>query len=356
MPLRQDRMSSKERMDAIFEYRQPDRVPVTAYAEGFCCKNAGLTITTAYGDPAKTFYAMLRTMEQYGWDPVPQCFSHTILGALDFGGDVRLPQGEYEGGMVVKSYPVKTEDDVFNLKMPDPKTAGRIPLLMEFSKLQEAYGLPIGFLSRSPFTMAANICGLDQFCRWMMKKPELCQRLMKMAIEHTFNVIGYWVDTFGAEKIFTNLSSPSESNQVISPKQFEKFALPYHAEYQKRLKALGIKRLRFHICGDQNLNLPYLAELASWPHPAVLSFGHEVDLEVAAKYFPEDIIEGNIEPALIQTGTPQQIYELSKVAIEKGREAPGGFILAPGCGLPPAAPPVNVYAMTKAINDFGWYD
>jgi uroporphyrinogen decarboxylase len=122
------------------------------------------------------------------------------------------------------------------------------------------------------------------------------------------------------------------------------------------LKSLGIKRFGFHICGDQNLNLPLLAEAAPWRHPSVLSFGHEVDLEVASQHFPEDIIYGNIEPAVIQTGTPEQVYELCRIAIEKGKEAPGGFILGPGCGLPVLAPPVNVYAMTKAINDFGWYD
>ena len=177
-----------------------------------------------------------------------------------------------------------------------------------------------------------------------------------MAIDHIFNTLSYLVDTFGSEKISVWMASPSESNQVISPKHFEKFALPFHIEYQERMNGFGIKRFGFHICGDQNLNLRYLADLSPWPHPSVLSFGHEVDLEVAAACFPEDIICGNIEPAVIQTGSPGQIYELSRIAIEKGKKAPGGFILGPGCGLPPGAPPVNVFAMTKAVNDFGWYE
>jgi len=348
-------MNSKERIDALFNYIKPDRVPIGNMAIVFSSKNAGYTITSAYDDPEKTFYAILWTAEQYGWDPIPQHFGHTVLGALDFGGKVRLPKGDYEGGMVVESYPVKNESDILNLKVPDPKIAGRIPKVFRFSKLQEDYVLPIYFFSRSPFTIAANICGLDQFCRWMMKKPELCNRLVDLAIDHIFNVLRYWVDTFGLDKIFVYMSSPSESNQVISPKHFIKFVLPYHVEYQRRLKDMGIKHFGFHICGDQNLNLPYLADLSSWPHPSFLSFGHEVDLEVAGKYFPEDIIFGNIEPAVIQTGTPQQVYELCKSAIKKGKKAPGGFILGPGCGLL-AAPPVNVFAITKAVNDFGWYE
>ena len=104
-------------------------------------------------------------------------------------------------------------------------------------------------------------------------------------------------------------------------------------ELNECLIPMALKRFWFHICGEQNLNLPHLADLSQWPHPSVLSFGHEVDLEVAGRYFPKDIIFGNIEPAIIQTGTPQQVYELSKIAIEKGTKVPGGFILGPGCHL-----------------------
>jgi uroporphyrinogen decarboxylase len=204
--------------------------------------------------------------------------------------------------------------------------------------------------------MAATITSMEQFCKWLMKKPELCRKLMDAALEHICNGLQYWVDTFGVEQLFVWVAAPSESNQVISPKMMEKFALPYYVEYHKRLKALGIKRFGLHICGEQNQNLPCLAEASPWNHPSVLSFGHEVDIETAGRFFPEDIIFGNVEPAAFQIGPPERVYELCRVAIEKGKKTQSGFILGPGCGLPPTAPPANVYAMTKAVNDFGWYE
>jgi uroporphyrinogen decarboxylase len=356
MLLKQDRMTSLERMDALFNYQKPDRVPVGAMSTGFNTINAGFKVADAYADPDKSFKAMMWTTEQYGWDPIPQYAGHTVLGAWDFGGEVRMPQGEYEGALVVKSNPVNAENEIDSLKMPDPKKAGRIPQAMHFSELQAAHNIPVFFFSRSPFSMAANICGIDQFLRWTMKNTEACEKLLRLSIDHIFNALEYWTETFGADRIFAWMSSPSESNQLISPRILKKFALPYHTEYHERLKALGIERFGLHICGDQNLNLPLLAEASPWHHPSVLSFGHEVDLETAAEYFPRDIIYGNIEPAIIQTGTPEQIYELSRIAIEKGKKSPSGFILGPGCGLPVMAAPVNVYAMTKAANDFGWYD
>lgn len=356
MHFRQDRMTTQERMNALFQNVKPDRVPIGAMSTGFQTKNAGYTVGDAYEDAEKSFWTMQWTTEQYGWDPIPQYSGHTVLGAMDFGGKVRVPKGEYEGALVVEAHPVKDEQDIDRLTLPDPKTAGRIPIAMRFSELQAEHDLPVFFFSRSPLTMAANICGIDQFCRWMLKKPELCNRLIEIALKHIINVLRYWVETFGSERVFAWMSSPTESNQLVSPRQVAKFAIPAHVEYHKIIQEMGIARFGFHICGDQNLNLPVLAEASPWKHPSVLSFGHEVDLDTAAKYFPKDIIFGNIEPAVIQMGTPDKVYELSRIAIEKGKRAPGGFILGPGCGLPVFSPPVNVYAMTKAVHDFGWYE
>ncbi len=356
MHLRQDRMTAAERMDALFAYRKPDRVPIGAMSTGFNTVNAGFTVADAYENPERSFAAMQWTTEQYGWDPIPQYSGHTVLGAWDFGGKVRMPRGEFDGSLVVTDQPVHCEADVEKLRLPDPASAGRIPGALRFARLQAEAGLPVYYFSRSPFTMAANIAGIDQFLRWTIKKPALCETLLQLSLDHIINVLSLWVEGFGADRVFAWMSSPSESNQLVSPRTVKKFAIPYHEAYHRRVRDLGIRRFGMHICGDQNLNLGLLAESAPWPHPSVLSFGHEVDLETAAAHFPQDIIFGNIEPVVIQIGTPEQVYELCRIAIEKGKQAPGGFILGPGCGLPVHCPPVNVYAMTRAVNDFGWYE
>ena len=354
MQFKKDLMSSTERIQTLFRYEKPDRVPINMITAGFVCKNIGRGVADAYGDPETYFDAFLWTAEQYGWDLNPQNCPHTVLGAPDFGGDVRLPTGEFEGAIVITSYPVQSEKDVEKLELPDPTTSDRLLKDMTLSRLQHEYGLPVTFVSRSPLTLAANTCGLEKFLRWTVKRPDLCHRLMTRAIDHTFNVMANWAGAFGPENMIVFMSSPSESNQVMSPRHFEKLALPFHMEYHKRLASLGIKRFWFHICGDQNLNLPALADICPWPHPSILSFGHEVDLKDTAKHFPQDIIYGNVEPAVIQMGTPQQVYELTRSVIDKGKRIPGGFILSAGCELPPFAPSANVFAMTKAVNDFGW--
>ena len=356
MQLKQDHMDSRERLTALLTGRPVDRVPIGSLSDGFNAINAGLAVADAYDDPQKSFDAHRWTCEQYGWDPIPDHpMAHTVLGAMDFGGRVRLPRGDYEAALVVESFPAFNEALVGALEVPDAHRAGRIPKMLQLARLQAEDRRPVFFFSRSPFSMAANICGTDRFMRWLIKKPELCQHLMAMALEHIFNVLEIWVGTFGAERIFAWMSSPGESNQLISTRMLARFAVPAHLRYHERLRQLGIKRFGFHICGEQNANLPLLAEAMLWPHPSVLSFGHEVTLADAARFFPDDILYGNIDPAIIQTASPRRVYALSREAIEAGKHAAAGFILGPGCGLPVKAPPVNVWAMTRAVKDHGWY-
>lgn len=62
--------------------------------------------------------------------------------------------------MKVVAHPVIDESGVLTLKAPDPKTAGGIETAMQFYKLQHQTGSIVWFHHSSPFTMAANICGM----------------------------------------------------------------------------------------------------------------------------------------------------------------------------------------------------
>jgi uroporphyrinogen decarboxylase len=90
--------------------------------------------------------------------------------------------------------------------------------------------------------------------------------------------------------------------------------------------------------------------------PGIISIGKEINITTAISYFGKTtIIAGNIEPTLLQTGTPRQVYECCRQAIENGKQAPRGYVLMPGCEVPINTPPYNLYTMKKAVDDFGRY-
>ncbi|MFH1639006.1 MAG: uroporphyrinogen decarboxylase family protein [Chloroflexota bacterium] len=352
---REDRMTRAERMNALLNGKPVDRVPFLCFILGFCAKNAGYPVATIYRDPEKSLQAQMWTQQMYGYDSYP-FYGYASYGGWEFGGEIIFPTGEFEQAPSHGRFAVESEDDVWKLKLPDVKTAGMLPLAMQFSKLQEKHDIPVSVVVGGPFTIAGNICTVDTLCRWLIKRPEVTHRLLRMATDHVLDIARFWVDTFGKGRVSIQIWEPLASNQIISPKQFEKFVLPYQKELHEQILTIGIKHILCHICGDQNLNLPYWAQVPMGDY-GIVSFGKEVDLTTAIKYFGDKcIIAGNIEPAIIQTGTPQEVYELCREAIEKAKYAPCGYALMQGCEVPVSTPPYNLYMMKKAINDFGWYD
>ncbi len=352
-------MTSIERLNALLSNQPVDRVPVWLWLASapFAARNVGYTIASSYADPETSFWSQIWTQEMYDSDDIPRpSFGGTVKGTWAFGGEIKLPTGEYSQAPIAVRYPVQSEEDAWNLLLPEDITqAGPIPLLMQFSKMQQAHGLPVFMPCDSPVETVRSICGVETLCRWLIKKPEVVYRLLRLATDFQLEVANYWVETFAPDCIVAQNGAPTTSNQVVSPKHFETFFLPYQIELHEKVLAMGVRHFYCHICGDQNLNLPYWAQVPMGT-PGIVSFGHEVKLATAIEYFGDTcIITGNIEPAVIQVGTHQQVYELCRQCIEEGKNAPRGYILMPGCSLPPMAPPYNVYMMTKAANDFGWY-
>lgn len=353
---RPDEMTSQERVAALFMGKPVDRVPFyLPLGMGFCGRNVGYSKAEMYSNPEKSADAQIWTMEQYGFYVAPN-LSYAGYGAWEFGGEVKLPSGEWEQAPKIVRFPVQSEEDAWKLQLPDVTRAGILPWQMQFAKILEKRGLPIPVTSGSAFTRAGNICGVETLCRWIIKKPTVVHHLLRLATDHILQVVRLWADTFGAEKLSPREGNPTEANQLISPKQFEQFALPYLIELHQKILDMGVRRFEnCHICGEQNLNLPYWSKVPMGDC-SVVHLGHEVDIDATIKYFGDRcIIAGNINPSVIQTGTPQQVYELCRQALEKGKRAPNGFMLTSGCEMPAMAPPYNVYMMRKAINDFGWY-
>ncbi|MFC1867578.1 uroporphyrinogen decarboxylase family protein [Thermodesulfobacteriota bacterium] len=352
-------MNERERIEAILRREKPDRVPIWPFsAMGFATVYTGASIAEAYNKPKVALATQRKAAKDFGWVFAP-VLGYAAFGGWEFGGEIKWPSGEFSQAPTVLKQPVETPEDVMSLKLPDIKNAGIVPLMIEFYKLATKERLdnePFNVMSFADgcFTRAANICGVDNLCRWLLKRPEVAHRVLRLSTDFTVELAQYWKDTFGIDGVLPKGGDPTSSNAMISPRHFEQFALPYIKEAQERVLAMGYKTTYIHICGEQNLNLPYWAQVPMGD-PGIVSVGHEVELETAAHYFPNDIIMGNLEPTIIQTGTPQEVYEATKEVVEKGKKIEGGFVFSPGCETPPMSSVKNIMAMTDAVNDAGWY-
>jgi len=354
-------MTDKERIQALLRREKPDRVPSWPFAAaGFCCVHTRTSIADAYNKPEVSVAAQRKTAQDFGWVYAPM-IAYAAMGAWELGGDIKWPSGDFAQAPMVTRKPVESVDDVWKLKVPeDISRAGIVPLMEEVGRLGAKENLDnqpfkVFGMAGGAFTRAGNMCGPETLCKWLIKKPDAARRMLEIATEFVTKLAGHWKEKFGTENVLMMAAGEaSTANELISAKQFEEFALPYDKRIADNVLAMGYKHIYTHICGEQNLNLPHWEKI-SFGDPGFISFGHEIALATMAKHFPRDIIIGNLEPAIIQAMAPDVVYQAAKKNIEDGMSLSNGYIFSPGCELPPRAPEENVMAITRAINDVGWY-
>ena len=316
----------------------------------FAVQNVGYPPVTAYNDPEKAFDAQMKTIAMYGADGIPRI---AVGGASDvtwaFGGKIKWPSDEYDMAPVAVHHPVNNEKEATDLELPaDIASAGPMPLYLTMARLQYDNHLPVFPFVTSPIEGARSLCGVELLMRWMIKKPELAHRMLRLATDYSVAVVKHFAETFPGDRQLIYVAAPTASNQLISPKLFEAFVLPYQYELHTETLAIGMQHIFCHICGEQNKNLSMWRQIPMGD-PGVVSFGHEVNLFDAVTSFGDRcIIAGNIEPTLIHLGPAREIYRLSCEALMKGQSSPRGFILMPGCGIPFNTPPYHLYMLKKA--------
>ncbi|MGC9974843.1 MAG: uroporphyrinogen decarboxylase family protein, partial [Gaiellaceae bacterium] len=238
---------------------------------------------------------------------------------VGFGGDIEFPYRKYTGAPMMKRNPVQSEDDAWNLRVPDDiTTVGTIPVALEFSRLQYEAGMPVTVQVGSPLTWAGSICGEERLMVWMIRKPDLVHHVLRVITDFVIKKADYWINAFGAERLMA-FDLCIETNKLYSPKQFETFAFPYLREIHDHLTRQGTSIFLSHICGEQNKNLPFWSQL-SFGKRGMVSVGKEVALSTAGKVFPDCVIIGNVDPITVQEGTPEQVRALCKACIDEGKD------------------------------------
>ncbi len=52
----------------------------------------------------------------------------------------------------------------------------------------------------------------------------------------------------------------------------------------------------------------------------MISVGREVSISTACQVFPGCVIMGNVDPVIVQEGTPEEVRTLCKDCIEEGKD------------------------------------
>ena len=345
------KMTSKERLAALFQNQPVDKVPMLGswFMWAHIAKLNGMTITDIYEFPKESIEAHRLANELYDLDG-GTVYMMTDFGSWEFGGKAIFPGGDQEA-MVVTERAAATAEKALALQCPtDILAAGGVGKYFEAGKIQQQMGDLVTFDLGTPFLFASNIIGVDHIMMMMIENPEAVHHVLAESTKFYLALLEIWVKEFGAANLFPMMAASSESNKLISSAFHKEFSIPYLKTVLDKMIELKVDKLLLHICSEQNPNLPNYQEL-TYPINTIFSVGPELDMVKLAEIFPQHIIAGNIDPLKLLQGKPQDIYAECCEIIKTMAKTDARFILMPGCDVPPNAPPVNVYQMVKATQD-----
>jgi uroporphyrinogen decarboxylase len=135
---------------------------------------------------------------------------------------------------------------------------------------------------------------------------------------------------------------------VVSPKFYRAFAYPYVKTLVSNLKKKDIT-LAYHICGNST---PIIEDMVR-TGVAIIEIDQKADQQASKTAAAgKATLLGPVDPSdVMAKGTPELVMEKCNEALENLSPC-GGFILGPGCALPPSTPDENIDAMIEAAKMF----
>ncbi|MGQ9629421.1 MAG: uroporphyrinogen decarboxylase family protein [bacterium] len=365
----------KGRVAKAKRFEEPDRVPVMpAIAHRFLVPQVGVSFREYYSDPE----TMLRTqiMAQKWLMENVRTDAHTITGAwvgawTDFqntfeagslGCEVIFPDDDIP--WVGRGW-VKTEDDLARLMEIDFIHSGLNARQIEYRRAMMAVAekYPVRFrggpvfypganpslthTSDGPFGVAGDLMGQTELFIATHERPEFVRKLLHIITDKLIEYLDFCREEEGLERF--DLAWTDDLAVNLSADLYRDLVLPE----EKRLRFHFDGWVLFHMCGKSDHLLEIFAsELKINEYQG---FGWQVNLDRIAEVMGGRVVlDGNIDPMLIHSGTPDEVREATRKAIEK--LAPyKGYIVQDGNNIPPGSPLENINAMMEAAEMYGRY-
>ncbi|OKY77802.1 MAG: Methylcobalamin:coenzyme M methyltransferase MtbA [Candidatus Methanohalarchaeum thermophilum] len=352
-----DEMTSMERWKALLNGDPVDRIPVVPFASGFDASVNGYeTMGDFFAKPEVQVKCQKRSREMIGYDEPPHLMPPGYW-AEQWGSEVELPYRKAMSSPSVTDPVVKTAEDLEELEIPDPKeTMQDFHKMVELAIEDDLYPL-VTIWGGCISAVAPHMVSIEQFMKWLRTDPGLCEMALDKSAEFTISVAEWFAEDFGTDTWIPWDPLPTDANVLISADNFGELVVPRLKKVHQKVLDLGLPMWFTHWCSDHNKNIE-AGHVDKIPHgdPGVIYFGPEVDVERSVELFgDEHIITGNVDPPSVQNKSYEEVLQLCKENIEKGKDSPRGYTLTCGCGVPPRAPPINVYAFVKASRKYGKY-
>lgn len=242
--------------------------------------------------------------------------------------------------------------DIFkNLRLPDPKRDGLMPLLLNqiknYRPLLEAEGEQNWMVcARGPFTVASHIFTVTQLLMLMMIDMEAADTLLRKTTDCVKLWLEAQLEAAGTAKAILVLDDVCG---FFSPEDFTSMCMPYMKEV---FHAFPEMKHFFHNDNTSDSCYPHLTGMGV----DAFNFTHLVNIADARKLAgKQPVLMGNVPPMMLLGDNPQDVYDATAKMICDYVASNGshhGLLVSTGGGLPMGAKRENIDALIAAVRDY----
>jgi len=333
-------MNSSERIQRRLSGEPVDRPPNFNIFMMFAAHYCNIPMRRYYLDYRALAEANQAMVENFGMD-IYQAISDSYREAYDFGAEIEFP----EDGLPISKVPlVQDGNDVKKLRVIAPEDGRRMSDRVEAVRLMKSQGgdsIPVMGWVEGSLAEAGDLCGAGRLMILLTENPSWLEDLLELICQVE---IGFARAQIQAGAKIIGLGDALASQ--ISPKMYERFALPYEQRiFDEVHRAGGLCRL--HICGNTTRILPSMLKSGA----DIIDLDWMVNFWDACSRYGEQVsFCGNSNPVtdLLQ-GTPQKVYDVTKHCMTVGGAR---SFSAAGCEIPDGAPHENLRAQLRALEEF----
>ncbi len=376
-----DTMSSRERIDTAIRLGKPDRIPVAPMIDSFAARYAGVTQHDMLFSIRRSDRAFLKVNQELGpidgfnysnaglarlmnsLSIVPPIFpgvngvdenalwqfvEKTVMGPDEYAALAANPNAFMRDKAIALRPELKGKPQFYLNKGLGMYDAFKVMLSCRIWRLR---GI-------EPLIGANNILfPLEQISTQLRSYADLVTDLYRHGEEvkraaHSLlktwfllSLVGPYVS--GVRRALIGLTRTSAS--LMSPRQFEEFALPDLLELCGYLLKHGVTPV-LHMDNEWTAFFPYFKRLPRGK--CVLNLDGTSDIFAAKEILGDHMcIMGDVPATLLKLAGPQEVEAYCEKLI-KEIGANGGFILSSGCDIPIDAKPENVKAMLQSVLKF----
>ena len=374
--------SSRERVVAALEHREPDRVPldIGGYQSGITTiayeklKNKlGIVRPTIISERvqqlAKIDEEVLKEFEidtryvfikgSAFWDTKETIDDSSISFFDEWGIQWKKPHTSFyydPVGSPLKNASVK---DIFQYYWPDPNDKSKFDGLEREAQVINNSGYALCTTVSGVFEQAWYLTGLERMMIDTIENPIFVNSLLDKVLDILSQQYSNFLDKVGQYlnliEIWEDISS--QQGPLASPELYRKIIKPRTKDLINLIKNKTKAKIALHSCGSVRWAIDDFFDIGvEVLNPVQVSAAHMDTKELKRKYGNSMSFWGGIDTQwILPRGTTREVNEEVKKRIDDLGKG-GGYLLGPVHNIQPDVPPENIITMFKTALSYGKYN